>query len=366
MSKHRQLLIIVCLFALIVTEVSIPEVGAVTPATRVRIEPADSVVGPNETFVVQVVIEEADDLGAFQFNLAYDPSILQVTEAVLGDFLESTGRSVVPIGPEVNNAEGRVTFGAISFGSGPGPSGTGVLATITCIAQGEGSTALGLQAVQVLDTQASAQPVTAQGGQVVVRGVEAPTPVATASPTPAATATPAPADTSTPVPAATATPSRPTNTPEAADTPGPSATAQPSPTPSVTSPAAETPTEAPPPSPTPSPTPSVSITPTETKPTEVTTPLAVPTVEATEAPVAVTTVEATEAPAAATAAPTSPPATPPPPSTSPIPMPSPTPLATISVPAATDSSGGAVLGLMLAALAVAILAIFILRRKPGG
>jgi len=365
MSKHKQLLIIICLFALIVTQVDIPEVGAMTPATRVRIEPADSVVGPNETFVVQVVIEEADDLGAFQFNLAYDPSILQVTEAVLGDFLESTGRSVVPIGPEVNNAEGRATFGAISFGSGPGPSGTGVLATITCIAQGEGSTALGLQEVQVLDAQASAQPVTAQAGQVVVRGAEAPTPVATATPTPAATATPAPAATNTPVPAATATPG-PTNTPEATDTPGPSATAQPSPTPSVTSPAAETPTEAPPPSPTPSPTPSVSVTPTETKPTEVTTPLAVPTVEATEAPVAVTTVEATEAPAAATAAPTSPPATPPPPSTSPIPMPSPTPLATISVPAATGSSGGAVLGLMLAALAVAILAIFILRLKPGG
>lgn len=246
MSKDKRLSII-CLLALIVTQVGIPEIGAMTLATRLRIEPADLVVDLNETFVVQVVIEEADDLGAFQFNLAYDPSILQVTEAVLGDFLGSTGRSMVPIGPEVNNAEGRVTLGAISLGSAAGPSGTGVLVTITCIAHGEGSTALELREVQVLDTAVSAQRVTVEGGQVVVGDAEAPTPATTATPIPV-----------------------PTSTPEAVDTL---------------------------------------------------------------------------------------PATP---------LPSPTPLATTSVPAATGPSGGVVLGLILAALAVAILAVFILSRRPRG
>lgn len=239
MSKHKQL-IIICLLALIVTQVSIPEVGAAAPGTRVRIEPADQVVDLNETFVVQVMIEEAGDLGAFQFDLTYDPSIVQVTEAVLGDFLGSTGRSMVPAGPEVNNAEGRVTLGAISLGSAAGPSGTGILATITCIAHGEGSTALELREVQVLDTAVSAQRVTVEGGQVVVGDAEAP---------PAATPIPVP-----------------TSTSEAADTP----------------------------------------------------------------------------PAA--------------------PLPSPTPLAT---PAATGPSSGVALGLILVALAVAILAVFILSRRPG-
>ncbi|MBM4465257.1 MAG: hypothetical protein FJ014_06880 [Chloroflexi bacterium] len=319
------------------------EVSATAPDTRVRIEPAHQVVGLNETFVVQVVIEEAGDLGAFQFDLAYDSSILQVTEAALGDFLGSTGRSVVPIGPEVNNAERRVTFGAISFGSGSGPSGTGVLATITCIAQGEGSATLGLRQVQVLNTAASVQRVTVDGGQVVVRGA--------APPTAAATATP-----------------RPTSTPEARATPVPAATALPSPTLMATKPAVETPTKAPSLSPTPgvtgppvetpatalSPSLTPSIVPTEARPTEVTTPLAVPAEEATPAPTAVTT------------APTSPPSTPPLPSPSPLPIPSPTPLATIPVPAAAGPSDGAVLGLMLAALVVAILAVFVLSRRPGG
>ena len=354
---------IICLLALIVTQVSIPEVGATAPGTRVRIEPADSVVSLNETFVVQVIIEEAGDLGGFEFDLTYDSSILEVTEAVLGDFLGSTGRSVAlaPIGPEVNDAQGRVTLGGFSFGSGPGPSGMGVLVAITCIAQGEGSTALGLQQVRVLDTAPSpgVQWATVEDGQVMVRGAAAPTPSATATPGPAATATPETAATATPGPAATASPG-PTNTPEAVDTPTPSATAPPPPTPIVTSPAAETPTETP--SPTPSPMPSVSTVPTETRPTATataTTPSAVPTVEATQTP------------AAATTAPTSLPATlpPPPPSATPASpptlAPSPTPLATISVPATAGPSGGVVLGPMLAALAMAILAVFVLSRRPG-
>ncbi len=353
MPKDKRL-INICLLTLIVVSVSIPEVGAMAPGIRVRIEPADSVMGLNETFVVQVMIEEANNLGAFQFNLVYDPSILQVTEATLGAFLESTGNSAVAIGPEVDNAEGRVTFGAISFGSAAGPSGTGVLATITCTAQGEGSTALELREVQVLDTAASIQWATVEDGQVVVRSAEAPTPTATDTPVLAATATPAPAATDTPVPAATATPV-PTNTPEVAATLTPTATALPSPTPSVTSPAAETPTEVPLPSPTSSPMPGASVTPTETGLAEVAIPLAVPTAEATQAPPVVTT------------APTPPPPFPSPTSTPPpTPIPSPTPLATIPVPAATGPSGGAVLGLMLAALAAAILVAFILSRRPGG
>jgi hypothetical protein len=179
MSKDKQW-IIICLLTLIVALVDIPEVRAVAPDTKVRLEPADSVVGLNETFAVQVVIEKVNDLGAFQFELTYDSSILQVKEAALDDFLGSTGRSVVPIEPQVDNERGRTTVGAINLGSGPGPSGTGVLAIITFIAQGAGSTVLGLLEVQVLDTAANAQLVTVEGGHVVVRGAAAPTPVATA------------------------------------------------------------------------------------------------------------------------------------------------------------------------------------------
>jgi len=175
MPKNKQL-IIICLLALIVVSVNIREVGALTPGARVRLEPADLVVDLNETFVVQVVIEEAANLGAFQFDLTYTPSIVQVQEVVVGDFLESTEQSVVPVGPDMNNAEGRTAFGAASFGSGPGPSGAGVLATVTCIARGGGSTVLELQEVQVLDTTLSVLPITVEDGRVVVMDAEGQTP----------------------------------------------------------------------------------------------------------------------------------------------------------------------------------------------
>jgi len=183
MPKNKQL-IIICLLTLIVASVSIRDGGAIAPSTRMRLDPADLVVDLNETFVVQVVIEEAANLGAFQFDLTYDPSILQVQGAAVGDFLESTGQTVVPAGPEVNNAEGRAAFGAASFGGRPGPSGAGVLATITCIARGEGSTVLELQEIQVLDTTMNIQPIAAEDGRVVVTGAEGRAFVATPVPEP--------------------------------------------------------------------------------------------------------------------------------------------------------------------------------------
>jgi hypothetical protein len=65
-----------------------------------------------------------------------------------------------------------------------------------------------------------------------------------------------------------------------------------------------------------------------------------------------------------TTAPTSTPSTLP--SPSPTPRPSPSPLPTITPPAPTGPSGWVVLGPLLAALAVAILAVLILRRRPEG
>jgi len=353
-------LIITCLLTLIATLMSVPQVSAIAPQTRVRLEPADLVVSLHEAFALQVMIEEASDLGAFEFDLIYDPATLQVKEATLGDFLGSTGRSAVPIGPEVDNAEGRVTFGAISFGSGPGPSGMGILATITFIAQGEGSTALELREVQILDTAANVQEVTVEGGWVVARGAATPTSIPTATPVPTATATPVPISTpqavNTPTPTAIPLPPpTPIGTSPAVKTP--TKTPVPSPTPIATSPTVEMPTEVPPPWPTPAvtgpvemptkappPSPVLGIAPTEAKPAEKATSPIVPTEGAT--------------PVAMKAAPAS--------TTAPLPptsKPSPTPLATVAASALTGLSGWAALRLLLAALAAIILGAFVLGRR---
>jgi len=118
------------------------------------------------------MVDEALDLGSFQFDLIYDPSVVWVDDVTLGEFLGSTGRSVVSLGPKVNNEAGKTTFGAFSFGDQPGPDGSGALALVRLKAVGLGSSPLDLQDVQLTDTKADPQTPTAEDGTVTVSSTE--------------------------------------------------------------------------------------------------------------------------------------------------------------------------------------------------
>jgi PKD repeat protein len=139
------------------------------PAT-VSIEPVTSTVQSGDTFTVSVVISDAVNLGAFQFDMHYDPTAVHAEGAAMGPFLGSTGRNVGPVGPTIDNDGGTLSFGAFSFGTQAGPQGRGVLAEITLTAKGVGTSPLDLQAVQVLNPAAEAQPVTVSHGTAVVKG----------------------------------------------------------------------------------------------------------------------------------------------------------------------------------------------------
>ena len=144
------------------------EAEASPQSPTVRLDPADSTVEVGNTFTVTVMIDEASDLGAFQFDMHYAPTIVQVEAMTLGNLLASTGRTVVPAGPSVDNSTGFASFGAFSFGSEPGPGGRGTLALVRLRVVGLGSSALDLQEVQVTDTRANSQAPTVEDGTVVV------------------------------------------------------------------------------------------------------------------------------------------------------------------------------------------------------
>lgn len=134
----------------------------------VRIDPAQSLIGPGETFTVTVMIDQASNLGGFEFTLLFTPATVTVDDVTVGDFLGSTGRTVIPVGPTIDNQTGRASFGAASVGSAAGPDGTGTLAIITLTAQESGESPLDLHNVMVLDTQAQHQTATVQDGTVRV------------------------------------------------------------------------------------------------------------------------------------------------------------------------------------------------------
>lgn len=170
---------------------------ATLQALTVRIDPAQSVVDVGETFTVTVMIDQASDLGAFQFDLLYITTTVTADGVVMGDFLGSTGRTVSPVGPIIDNQAGRVSFGAWTVGSAPGPNGTGTLVIITLTAQDVGISRLDLQEVKVLDTHAGDQPPIVEDGMVVAGGAPTPTPTPTATSTPTRTTTPTPTTTTT-------------------------------------------------------------------------------------------------------------------------------------------------------------------------
>jgi hypothetical protein len=140
---------------------------SVTNTAMMRIDPVCWELDPGQSFSVTVVIDNVTNLGAFQFDLSYNASIVHVTGVTLGPFLGSTGRPVSEVGPDINNSTGLTSYGAWSGPSSlDGPSGSGTLATITFDTVGLGTTPLSLQNVEITDPVGIVLAVNFEGGEV--------------------------------------------------------------------------------------------------------------------------------------------------------------------------------------------------------
>jgi hypothetical protein len=129
--------------------------------TALRVEPPDQDVSVyGGAFYADVAVEEVTLLGGFQFDLVYDPAIVHVDAVDLGSFLGSTGCSVMGVGPIIDNVAGRATYGGTIIGACAGPSGDGVLATVTLDPQAAGESDLTLENEQLMDTDNPPAPIT--------------------------------------------------------------------------------------------------------------------------------------------------------------------------------------------------------------
>jgi len=142
--------------------------GHVPSGATVAVVPGTLSTRPSESITVAVDMDGAADLGAFQFDLVFDPTVLHVEDVLLAGLLGSTGRTAAPLGPEIDNTAGSASFGGFTFGSQPGPDGHGTLATITLAARGVGSSWLVLRGVQIVDAQGQIQNVLVSSGRVLV------------------------------------------------------------------------------------------------------------------------------------------------------------------------------------------------------
>jgi len=151
--------------------------------TSMTLDPSSQVETLGTAVDVTVVVEGVTNLGAYDFELTFDPKVLKFSSVNNGPFLKSTGRSAACFGPVLDNEfHDSVRYGCATVGSTvSGPSGTGALATVHFDTIGKGTsdvtfTFFGLGSA---DAEAEGIPVTAFGTAAVqVVGEDEPTPAA--------------------------------------------------------------------------------------------------------------------------------------------------------------------------------------------
>lgn len=153
-----------------------------TPATAtlVWIDPATQAVEVGASPTIDVRIDDVTDLGSYEWQITYDPAVLDFVDVVDGPFLGSTGRSVFCPGAILD--VGSVRFGCVTSGTTPAPpSGSGVLSTVTFSALAEGTSALTFTFASLSDPLGDDIPTNIQHGEIVV-STPTSTPTSTATP----------------------------------------------------------------------------------------------------------------------------------------------------------------------------------------
>ncbi|NOZ05221.1 MAG: hypothetical protein GXP41_02560 [Chloroflexi bacterium] len=131
-------------------------------------------VQAGQEFDVLVKVKGANNLGGFQFDLIFPSAMLEARTMKLDSFLTSTGRTPIPLGPKIDNTNGRITFGAATAGNAPGASGNGVLLRATFRALTSGTGAMNIAKYQVLDAQGKTLVAAVRGNKVQVVGSPVP------------------------------------------------------------------------------------------------------------------------------------------------------------------------------------------------
>ena len=119
----------------------------------IYVEPSSLYVAPCTNLTVNVSIRDVTDLYAWQFNMTFNPAIMQCVSVTQGPFLSSVRATIFP-SPGINNTTGEIKAACALVVSGPGASGNGTLATITFHCTGPGGSALDLHDTKLLNSTA--------------------------------------------------------------------------------------------------------------------------------------------------------------------------------------------------------------------
>ncbi|CAD6491522.1 MAG: Cohesin domain protein [Candidatus Argoarchaeum ethanivorans] len=152
-------------------------------AATVKVEPVTQSISAGGEFSVRVIIEDVTDMGMDQAVLNFDPSVMQASGIIEGEFLKSGGTTLPVI--IMDNTDGAATFSYSLMAPDVGVTGSGVLATINfdTDASAEGSYDLELTEVVLADGNGKKIIVDAIfDGKVTIESELTPTPSPTEPP----------------------------------------------------------------------------------------------------------------------------------------------------------------------------------------
>jgi general secretion pathway protein D len=163
----KKIIIVVCLFAILVVVLAYVILSSPS-STVLSVEPKIVQETTGQNFTVNVSISNVADLYAWQLELSWNPSLLNVTNVAEGPMLKSSGNSTF-FSPVVNNAAGNISAlctRVLSFGSNvTGVNGYGTLMTVQFEVIGSGACELNLYNTSLRDSNDNAIAHMVQNGQ---------------------------------------------------------------------------------------------------------------------------------------------------------------------------------------------------------
>ena len=101
-----------------------------------------------DTFTLDILAEDVLDMAGWQFDIAFDPTVLEAANVSEGNFLKTGGATTFFQGGSINNAAGKITGLNSARLSAQGVTGTGTLLQVNFKAKSGGETKLELQNFQ--------------------------------------------------------------------------------------------------------------------------------------------------------------------------------------------------------------------------
>ena len=142
--------------------------GRSASAASLSIQPGSLTVGVGQPFSLDMAASDVTDLFAFQFDIAFDPTMLSATSIVEGQFLPGAGTTAFTPGT-IDPVLGLISITADTlFGAISGASGSGVLATVFLMPTAAGTSAVVLSGVILLDSSLLDIQTTLASGSVTV------------------------------------------------------------------------------------------------------------------------------------------------------------------------------------------------------